>query len=192
MNSRERILDAIRSAKPSRGDRDTHAILPVHTADISVFESSVTTNGGRFFRASNISEAAEVIAREYPSAYHVISTVAGIDGSRRLHGEDDPHTLADVDLAIVQGEVGVAENAAIWLSESRIVKRVLPFIAQNLAILIREQDIVATLHEAYARIPVGKEGYCVFVSAPSKTADIEQSLVIGAHGPRSLSVIVMP
>ena len=106
--------------------------------------------------------------------------------------EDDPHTLADVDLAVVQGEVGVAENAAIWLSESRLVKRVLPFIAQDLAIVIREKDIVANLHEAYARISVAEEGYGVFVSAPSKTADIEQSLVIGAHGPRSLSVILMP
>jgi L-lactate dehydrogenase complex protein LldG len=193
VSSRERILDAIRSAKPSGVAIASPVVQSVDVGDnIARFESSVTINGGRFFRASDISEAATIISREYASAYQVISNVEGINGSRLLRAEDDPHTLADVDLAIVQGEVGVAENAAIWLSESRLVKRALPFIAQNLAILIREGDIVATLHEAYARISVANGGYGVFVSAPSKTADIEQSLVIGAHGPRSLSVILMP
>jgi L-lactate dehydrogenase complex protein LldG len=191
MNSRDRILNAIRSAKPPNKDA-IDAAFPVYTPSIQWFESSVVSNGGKFFQVSGIEEAKAVISREYASAHQIVSNVAGIDGSRQLHAEDDPHTLADVDLAIVQGEVGVAENAAIWLSESRLVKRVLPFIAQNLAILIREGDIVATLHEAYARIAVAESGYGVFISGPSKTADIEQSLVIGAHGPRSLTVIVMP
>lgn len=193
MSSREKILDAIRAAKPAGGGPVAYDVTPTHTGDvIAQFESSVVTNGGRFFRVSGLEETKTLIAREYASAYQIISTVTGIDGSRELRAEDDPHTLADVDLAVVQGEVGIAENAAIWLSESRLVKRVLPFIAQNLAILIREGDIVATLHEAYARISVAREGYGVFISAPSKTADIEQSLVIGAHGPRSLSVILTP
>lgn len=190
MNSRERILAAIRSAKPPGEGSVTRVTFPVYTASVDGFESSVTKNGGRLFRALDVAEAAAIVRREYASAYTIISTVEGIDGSRQVHAEDDPHTLADVDLAIVPGEVGVAENGAIWLSESRLVKRVLPFIAQNLAILVHERDIVATMHEAYARINVSEDGYGVFVSAPSKTADIEQSLVIGAHGPRSLSVIV--
>src|SRR5690606_4041546 len=158
---------------------------------VTQFQSSVMQNGRKFCSISGVDEARAVISREYASAHQVVSMVEGIDGSRELHPEDDPHTLADVDLAIVHGEVGVAENAAIWISESRLIKRVLPFIAQNLAIVIHERDIVATLHDAYARISIAEHGYGVFISAPSKTADIEQSLVIGAHGPRSLSVIVM-
>src|SRR5690606_1299584 len=193
MNSRERILKAVRSAKPTGNIAAIPAVNPVSTCDTIVrFEASVLKNGGRYFKVSGMEQAAEVITREYAAAHQIISTVPGIEGSRPLRGDDAPRTLADVDLAIVQGERGVAENAAVSLDESRLVKRALPFIAQNLAILIREADIVATLHEAYARINVAEAGYGVFVSAPSKTADIEQSLVIGAHGPRSLSVIVMP
>lgn len=45
------------------------------------------------------------------------------------------------------------------------------------------------MHEAYKLISFDKPSYGVFVSGPSKTADIEQSLVIGAHGPKSGYVI---
>ncbi len=67
--------------------------------------------------------------------------------------------------------------------------RVLYFIAQNIVIIVNKNDIVHNMHEAYEKINFEQAGYGVFVSGPSKTADIEQSLVIGAHGPKSGYVI---
>jgi L-lactate dehydrogenase complex protein LldG len=58
-------------------------------------------------------------------------------------------------------------------------------------ILIHKKDIVATMHHAYAQVQVEKEGFGAFIAGPSKTADIEQSLVIGAHGARSLVVYIL-
>jgi len=65
------------------------------------------------------------------------------------------------------------------------------FICQHLVLIINKKDIVGTLHQAYEKIEVNKEGFGLFIAGPSKTADIEQSLVIGAHGSRSTTVYVI-
>ena len=64
------------------------------------------------------------------------------------------------------------------------------FIAQHLALVISASNIVHNMHEAYERLSFDSPGFGAFISGPSKTADIEQSLVVGAHGPRSLTVFV--
>ena len=99
--------------------------------------------------------------------------------------------LAAVDTAYIQGNVAVAENGAIWLYESNMGNRLLPFICQHLVIVIERKNIVPTMHHAYKQIESAKEGFGVFLAGPSKTADIEQSLVIGAHGARSLIVYII-
>ena len=98
---------------------------------------------------------------------------------------------ADVDYAVVRGEFAVAENGAVWCTQSALgPHRVLPFIAQHLAIVVSPGVLLHNLHEAYDRLAFDQPGFGLFISGPSKTADIEQSLVIGAHGARSLLVVL--
>lgn len=51
------------------------------------------------------------------------------------------------------------------------------------------------MHAAYDRIAAleaaAAYGFSTFIAGPSKTADIEQSLVLGAHGPISLTVFLL-
>ena len=110
-------------------------------------------------------------------------------GNFDANSVDDPHLLKDIDLAVVKGNFAVAENGAIWMKNESNRHRSLYFIAQNIVIVIDEKDIVNNMHEAYEKINFENSGYGVFISGPSKTADIEQSLVIGAHGPKSGYVI---
>jgi L-lactate dehydrogenase complex protein LldG len=111
---------------------------------------------------------------------------------------DDPHDLADVDLAILPGELAVAENAAVWVTSAHVPQRVAYFLSQHIVLVIPATRVVNNMHEAYdwlhreadAGGPFASARWGTFMSGPSKTADIEQALVIGAHGARSLHVLL--
>jgi L-lactate dehydrogenase complex protein LldG len=131
----------------------------------------------------------------------VVSLVLGV-GSANVDGSsiDSPHGLADVDVAIMAGEFGVAENAAVWVTDRNLRHRVLYFLCQHLVLVLPASEIVDHMHAAYKRLGIAGDRrgstfsepkFGVFISGPSKTADVEQSLVIGAHGPRSLTVCLL-
>ena len=102
-----------------------------------------------------------------------------------------PHSiLAGTDVAIVRGAFGVVENGAVWIPRAFRHKAML-FIPEALVILLDRKQIVSNMHEAYARKDFDTYDFGSFIAGPSKTADIEQALVIGAHGARDVTVILM-
>lgn len=128
----------------------------------------------------------------YQQARQICSLVPGV--ARRdvdLAAITDPHDLASLDFAILPGEFAVAENGAVWVTDEAVAQRVVYFIAQHLALVVPGREIVDNMHQAYERLTFPKPGFGTFISGPSKTADIEQSLVIGAHGARSLTVFLL-
>ena len=51
--------------------------------------------------------------------------------------------LEKVEKAYIKGTIGVAENGAVWINESQMINRLLPFICQHLILVIDKKDIVA-------------------------------------------------
>jgi L-lactate dehydrogenase complex protein LldG len=104
----------------------------------------------------------------------------------------EPHAFRDLDVLIVPGEFGVAESGAVWLGERVAPVRAGLFLTQHLVLVLARQDLVHHLHQAYERLgaAAGRTGYGCFLCGPSKTADIVQALIVGAHGPRSLTVVL--
>ena len=98
--------------------------------------------------------------------------------------------FSDLDILILKGQYGVAENAAIWLDENDFKIRLLPFITQHLVVVLEQKKLVENMHQAYQKIKIDETGFCIFIAGPSKTADIEQALVIGAQAARSMVVIM--
>lgn len=126
----------------------------------------------------------------YPKAVTVATNLPGITiPSFNPDETDDPHSLDGVELAIVKGEFGVAENGCVWIPQN-VKQKALYFIAENLVIVLDKNRIVNNMHEAYERIAASDYGFGVYISGPSKTADIEQALVIGAHGAKSVMIIL--
>ncbi len=186
---RDRILANIRRNKPRPQGLPETPQWPASSVDaVEQFAQSVVTGGGRVFRLEADADVAGMVREWYPGV--LVSAVAEVVSDRDLPQVVHPIELADVDVAVIPSSLGVAENGAVWVRETDSVHRVLPFIAQHLVVLIDPADIVPTMHDAYARIRIGEHGFGVFIAGPSKTADIEQALVIGAQGARSLTVLL--
>jgi L-lactate dehydrogenase complex protein LldG len=137
----------------------------------------------------------------YPDAKRIVSLVSGVgEANVNLSAVGSPHALADVDVAIMPGEFAVAENAAVWVTDRNVPLRVIYFLCQHLVLVVPAGEIVDNMHAAYERLTSAERNggvtfnnpmFGAFIAGPSKTADIEQSLVIGAHGPRSLTVFLV-
>jgi L-lactate dehydrogenase complex protein LldG len=122
----------------------------------------------------------------------VLSRVDDCPGPLQYSRDENALTsFAAIDLAIVEAEGGVAENGAVWLRAAADRDRSLFFVVQHLIVILQRDQIVSTLHQAYAHQKFFPGEFAVLISGPSKTADIEQSLVIGAHGTRSHTVIIV-
>lgn len=60
--------------------------------------------------------------------------------------------------------------------------RVLPFITSDLVLVLSKNDLCLHMHDAYKKIVNREKTFGLFISGPSKTADIEQLVAIGAQG----------
>lgn len=102
----------------------------------------------------------------------------------------EANDLNGTDVGIVQGQVGVAENGCVWIPQTMKEKAVL-FISEYLVIVLDKKQVVNNMHEAYDRIEMDpRYNFGTFISGPSKTADIEQALVMGAQAARGVTVIL--
>jgi len=193
VGSREDILSALREAAPPEAPLpDLAGRRGQKFADLaSQFAISLEEVGGRCVRTDEASLPEDLRALagslEAKIVGSIVPQLPGIDLSAHVI----PHTLAGVDLAVLPGELAVAENGAVWITEAGLEHRALFVLAQHLALVVPASRLVNDMHEAYEKVRLPRPGYGCFVSGPSKTADIEQALVIGAHGARSCTVFLV-
>ena len=188
--ARTAILAAVRAARPPGGAAPPPRAAAGDTGDLA---SRIEA----FSRAATIAGAAVVTCttHEMPARLHAVagdatllSYVAGIESTSPT--ATDPHALHALDVLACTASLGVAENGAVWIATSDLMHRAALFLAERVVIVLPGDAIVATLHDAYDRLDVRATSFGTFVAGPSKTADIEQAMVIGAHGPKELTLIV--
>ncbi|MBD0368256.1 MAG: LUD domain-containing protein [Flavisolibacter sp.] len=193
MNSREKILEAVLNNQPETTPLpDISMFKGDHNDTVQRYMDLFKTIGGAAYLVDDIAAVKVLIQEHYDSTKRIITTLPELnDTAELLSTTVDPHSYADVELAIIRAHFAVAENGAVWLTENTIGQRIIPYICQHLAVIINAEDIVPTLHEAYERIGVGEYAFGGFIGGPSKTADIEQALVLGAHGPLTMTVFII-
>lgn len=198
MSSRENILAAVKKNQPPLTALPDISIFGVSESDLlSKYEEIFIEIGGFAERADDIGSVITLLKTgRLKSAFadrkRIVSTMPELNEIAEICAlAADPHSLEDVELAIIEARLAVAENGAVWLTEDVMGQRVLPYIVQHLAVIVREENIVSTMHDAYVKIADEDYGFGGFIGGPSKTADIEQALVLGAHGPLSMTVYLI-
>lgn len=191
MSSKEDILARLRK----------HAIEPVKRPEMTFeplayehpleqFEKILQVAGASSVRLEARQDVNEVIRSLYPEARSIASNLPGITcATVNPDLLEDPRELDGTDVAVIRGEFGVLENGMVWVKQQTRYKAVF-FISEALVILLDRRRLVNNMHEAYAQPGFDDFGYGCFIAGPSKTADIEQALVIGAHGARAVTVIL--
>ena len=150
--------------------------------------------GGHVIEVKEGQDINEIVKELYPDAKEIASNLSEVTiATRNPDTVGRARDLNGTDVGIIRGQLGVAENACVWIPQTMKEKAVC-FISENLIILLPKSQIVNNMHEAYKRIEFDKEydGYGTFISGPSKTADIAQVLVMGAQAARSATVLLLP
>ena len=193
MSTREEILAAVKKNQPPLSALPDISVFKVHEEDVVKKYSEMFVGiGGLLVSAGNLENVKDLIRKDFDQSKRILSNLPALSDVAEISDPDaDPHTLDDVELAIIEARLAVAENGAVWLTEDVMGHRVLPYITQHLAVIVREDSIVSTMHDAYAKIAAEDYGFGGFIGGPSKTADIEQALVLGAHGPLSMTVYLI-
>ncbi len=98
--------------------------------------------------------------------------------------------------SLSRAAVAAAETGTLFLVSGADNPTTLNFLPEAHTVLIAASDIVGSYEEAFDRLrTIHGEGYLPrtvnLISGPSRTADIEQTIVRGAHGPSRLHVLIL-
>jgi L-lactate dehydrogenase complex protein LldG len=193
--ARSAVLDALRAVRVPDAPRPAPMRFAPLRQDLEEpFRVALEAAGGSCASAPDRDALERVLAglAAECDAHRIASAVPELAGAGIDLDADLTRTeLASIDLAVLPGQFAVAENGAVWVDVGALRHRAAPFLAEHLVLVVPAGAIEPDLHAAYDRLTFAGPGYGVFVAGPSKTADIEQALVIGAHGSRSTTVVLV-
>lgn len=101
----------------------------------------------------------------------------------------DKQTMAHADLGITEANFLLPETGTVGLLSSADKPRSVSLLPRAHLVIAHRNALRADLHQVFAQAK--SENYLVFVTGPSRTADIEMVLTIGVHGPKSYSLWIL-
>ena len=213
-SARDRILAAVRAAtggdeSDSARTADIRARIARHDRHIEPvfaepakqrFQAGLESAQATCATVGTLGEVAAEIERYLDSQGLTRELVSGSD--EILQGIDYPDSLRVTswepglryDVGLARAFCGIAETGTLLLVSSENNPTELNFLPDYHIAILQAENLVLRMEDAWDRVrsSFGKLPRTVnFISGPSKTADIEQTVEYGAHGPRCLHVILV-
>jgi L-lactate dehydrogenase complex protein LldG len=194
---RARLGGHRRGTVPARSKGDRASVIELFARKAQAAEATVVFIDGD---ADIPDEVARYLAQENLPARLKLAPderLAGIDWSSRPTLETSTGVSDGSDpVALVPGFAGIAETGTLMLHSGHTRPTTLNFLPDTHIVLLDAGDIVGAYEDAWDRLrQAAGAGAAIpravnFVTGPSRTADIEQTILMGAHGPRRLHILV--
>jgi L-lactate dehydrogenase complex protein LldG len=217
MASKEKILQKLRCAAHSKDltprasctDKEIFRDLPEDSpaARVAQFAERLRSLSGEFHAVKNDSEAAgklleilgaieneKCLAQNHGMLAKIIASHESL--SKRcdflqdeLNGGDFARYTAGLSVA----DFLVARTGSIVLRSTTAGGRRLSVLPPLHIVLAHQSQLVPSLDHALQAIETGESdwSYAAIITGPSRTADIQKNIVLGAHGPKRLAVVLV-
>jgi len=194
MNAREKILSRIKKGVAPSVAMPDMAIADKWNSEVDVeaLKDVLESVGGEMHILDSVADVDAKLKELFPDVKMAYTNVEGVEfGNVNLDEVKTAHDLAKLEVAVLEGEFAVEENGSVFVSDNKMGDRMIPTITEYLVLVVPKNNIVKNMHEAYKKIDLKTIEYGVFISGPSKTADIESTLVFGAHGAKNLALLLV-
>ena len=101
----------------------------------------------------------------------------------------DKHEMAKCDLGITSADYLLPETGTLVLRSSTEKPRAVSLLPRIHLAIVRQEMLRADMHQVFAE--TRDSNYLVFITGPSRTADIELTTTLGVHGPKNLFIWMM-
>jgi L-lactate dehydrogenase complex protein LldG len=189
-----------RLAAPRRGIELKRTRID-HTDLIELFATMAEKAAATVVRLANDDEIGPAISsvlkqHNLPASLVVSPELKGLDwaSQKMLEVRFDRATIDDL-VSVTPAHAGIAETGTLMLMSAKDRPTTLNFLPDTHIVVLKASDVVATYEDGWDRWRKdhkdGPPRTANFVTGPSRTGDIEQQLLLGAHGPRRLVILLV-
>lgn len=204
--TREKILKKIRkalihkSAVHTNVDFDTDIFKKPEDSLEVIFAQQLTKLNGKFIYCANEKELSDnllslIKEQKWNSVFAFEDSVKEVLKKSNISYSDNEKNIAQVNVGISLCEYLSARTGSVFVTSKQNAGRRLPAFANYHIVIAYSNQLVYTIKEALNGIKqkYGKEfpSMIINISGPSRTADIEKTLVQGAHGPKEIYVLLV-
>ena len=203
-----RAVDLNQRLKESRGGlvsrlAETAALRGwnVHRASSGEAAVGVVVDVAASVGARQVARSGQEIFSEIPVDEALGNAGLGVAAAVMGDGRDRDEVRQDIiraDVGVTGVEYAVAETGSVVVVPRAGLSRLVSLVPPVHIALVRPRDVVESLDDVFLlrRLEYHRSGgdmgsYLNFITGPSRTADIEQTIVIGVHGPKEVHMVLL-
>lgn len=209
--SREAMFHRIRTALGRTADEAVSEAPPVRIripevaleTRIASFTMRLEALGGNVARAATPDDARAIVAEALAgktavasnSPYLAESGISGLDDVRTgiMDADELRGLCASADIGITSADYALADTGTLVMIASPREARLVSLLPPAHIAVVPLEKLLTGLDELFSLLPRPAEqsSSMVLITGPSRTADIEQILVRGVHGPGRVTVVLV-